>query len=131
MKLHLDTTSGSNVITGHGNGFVAVNGMKISNPLIVLPDKLINPWQIASCSASASLSALALCTADFTELLALEPELVVFGSGAVFRFPDQRLMTTFAEAHIGFEVMDTPAACRTYTVLMSEGRRIAAALLIG
>ena len=131
VKLHLDTTSGSNAITGHGNGFVAVNGMKIGSPLIVLPDKLINPWQLAPRSTSAPLSALSLCAADFADLLALKPELVVFGSGALFRFPDQQLMKSFAEARIGFEVMDTPAACRTYTVLMSEGRRIAAALLIG
>ncbi len=131
VKLHLDITTGFNAITGHGNGFVAVNGMKITSPLIVLPDKLINPWRIASCSTSAPLSALSLCSADFVELLALKPELVVFGSGALFRFPDRLLMKTFTEVRIGFEVMDTPAACRTYTVLMSEGRRIAAALLIG
>ena len=68
---------------------------------------------------------------DFAALLDLKPELVVFGSGAVFRFPERRIMAAFANARIGFEVMDTPAACRTYNVLMSEGRQIAAALLIG
>lgn len=127
MKLHLDTASGFNSITGHGPGFVAVNGDSISNPVIVLPDKLINPWPIAA----AAVSVATLAIADFAELFGLKPELVVFGSGAVFRFPDRRLMAAFAEARIGFEVMDTPAACRTYNVLTSEGRRVAAALLIG
>ena len=93
----------------------------------MLPDRLINPWQIAAAVASVS----ALSIADFAVLFELKPELVVFGSGAVFGFPDRRLMAAFADVHIGLEVMDTPAACRTYTVLTSEGRRVAAALLIG
>jgi uncharacterized protein len=80
---------------------------------------------------SPSLSALSLCIADFAELLELKPDLVLFGSGATFRFPDRSLLAAFAQTHIGFEVMDTPAACRTYNVLSSEGRRIAAALLVG
>jgi uncharacterized protein len=127
VKLHLDTTSGFNAITGHGQGFVAVNSAEIRNPVIVLPDNVINPWRITSPAATATL----LCTADFVELIALKPELVIFGSGAKFQFPATAILAAFAEARIGFEVMDTPAACRTYTVLMSEGRRVAAALLIG
>ena len=127
VKLHPDPITGANAITGHGRGFVAINGGNISHPVIVLPDKLINPWPITSPSASA----LSLCIADFATVIDLKPELVVFGSGAFFRFPDRRIMAAFAEARIGFEVMDTPAACRTYNVLMSEGRRIAATLLVG
>ena len=127
VKLHLDTASGFNAVTGHGTGFVAVNGEKISSPLILLPDRLISPWRIGS----PSVSALSLCMADFAELLELKPELVVFGSGTTFRFPDRSLLAAFSQARIGFEVMDTPAACRTYNVLSSEGRQIAAALLVG
>ena len=130
MKLHLDTasglTAGSNLITAHGDGFVAVNGGKIPHPVIVLPETLINPWKIAS----PGISAPSLCIADFAELLALKPELVLFGSGAKFCFPVRAVMLAFSQARIGFEVMDTPAACRTYNVLTGEGRRIAAALLI-
>lgn len=127
MKLHLDSTSGFNAITGHGPGFVAVNGGNIHNPLIVLPDKLINPWVIAAASSTAQ----SLSAADFTLLLELNPELVIFGSGTKFQFPHPAIMAAFSAARIGFEVMDTPAACRTYTVLVSEGRQVAAALLIG
>ena len=106
MKLHLDPITGANAITGHGPGFVAVNGDNISNAVIVLPDKIINPWPIASPSSSA----LSLCMDDFATLLDLRPELVLFGSGAMFRFPERRIMAAFAHARIGFEVMDTPAA---------------------
>ena len=124
VKLHLDNASGFNFITGHGPGYVAVNGGNIKNPVIVLPDRIINPWFIASATVPE------LCIADFAELLALKPELVVFGSGATFRFPDSRIMAAFSHARIGFDVMDTPAACRTYNVLMGEGRHVAAALLV-
>ena len=127
MKLHLDTINVANTITGHGADYVTVNGDKICHAVMVLPDTLIDPWQLQASSKSAQL----LCIDDFTALIALKPELVVFGSGAVFCFPNRRIMAGFADAKIGFEVMDTPAACRTYNVLASEGRRIAAALLIG
>lgn len=122
MKLHLHTTDGHNAITGHGAGFVQVNQSRVDSSLIVLPDKLISPWLVADAGAPG--------LADFAELMALKPELVVFGSGTVFRFPDVRIMAAFSQARIGFEVMDTPAACRTYNVLMSEGRNVAAALLV-
>ena len=126
MKLHLDPITGTNAINGHGSGFVAVNGSNINHPVIVLPDKIIDPWLITSMPATAK----SLCIADFAELLALKPELVVFGSGTKFQFPLATILAGFRGARIGFEVMDTPAACRTYNVLMSEGRRVAAALLI-
>ena len=127
VKLHLDPITGANAITGHGQGYIAINGNKIGNSAIVLPEKIIDPWVTAASPAAAQT----LCIADFAALLALKPELVVFGSGAAFHFPDRSVITEFSKARIGFEVMDTPAACRTYNVLMSEGRRIAAALLIG
>ncbi|HEX9391755.1 MAG TPA: Mth938-like domain-containing protein [Usitatibacteraceae bacterium] len=122
MKLHLNTSDGLHTITGHGEGYVAVNQQKIEHALIVMPAQLINPWTLAY--------AAAVSLADFEVLLEIGPELVVFGSGPVFRFPDQRIMVAFSQRRIGFEVMDTPAACRTYNVLMSEGRNVAAALLV-
>ena len=122
MKLHLNSADGQNAITGHGEGYVAVNRQQITQSLIVMPAQLISPWIIAD--------AAAVSLADFNMLLELGPELVVFGSGRSFRFPDQRIMAAFSQRRIGFEVMDTPAACRTYNVLMGEGRNVAAALLV-
>ncbi len=122
MKLHLNSSAGLNTVTGHGAGFVQVNQTRIESPLILLPDKLVAPWSIADIGA--------LSLADFALLIEMKPELVVFGSGATFRFPDARIMAAFSQARIGFDVMDTPAACRTYNVLMGEGRHVAAALLV-
>ena len=122
MKLHLNNTVGLNAITGHGDGSVSVNNQPIHHALIVTPDKIIDPWQIADLST--------LSVIDFAHLLDLKPELVIFGSGKTFRFPDPRIMAAFAQARTGFEVMDTAAACRTYNVLAGEGRNVAAALLV-
>lgn len=122
MKLHLNTNVGLNAITGHGDGTIAVNNKQIDHALIVMPSQIIDPWPIVD-SATLTL-------ADFSHVLALKPALVVFGSGKIFRFPDTRILAAFSQARIGFEVMDTPAACRTYNVLASEGRNVAAALLV-
>ncbi len=122
MKLHLNTTAGQNTIFGYGAGFIDINGSRLTHPLIVTPDTLISPWNVCDLAT--------LTYADFADLIALKPALVVFGSGSIFRFPDPRIMAAFSQARIGFDVMDTGAACRTYNVLMSEGRRVAAALLV-
>jgi uncharacterized protein len=122
MKLHLTSFDGLNSISGHGPGFVMVNSTRIETAAIIMPGKLISPWLVSDPAA--------LALADIAVLLDLKPELVVFGSGTSFRFPDARIMAAFSQARIGFDVMDTPAACRTYNVLASEGRNVAAALLI-
>jgi uncharacterized protein len=122
MKLHLNTTAGLNTITGHGPGFVQVNQSRIETSLIVMPDKLISPWPVEDIST--------MTFADFASLVEMKPELIVFGSGPRFRFPDARIMAAFSQARVGFEAMDTPAACRTYNVLMSEARGVAAALIV-
>lgn len=70
-------------------------------------------------------------TAEHFELLAkLQPELVIFGSGTRLRFPPPALLRTLMTQRIGFETMDTLAACRTYNILAGEGRNVIAALLI-
>ena len=53
------------------------------------------------------------------------PEVVIFGSGSRLRFPHPRLTAQLAKQRIGVETMDFGAACRTYNILMSEGRRVA------
>ena len=71
-----------------------------------------------------------LSEAHFERMLALKPELVIFGSGARIRFAKPSLYRALINARIGVETMDLAAACRTYNVLASEGRAVLAALLI-
>ena len=79
------------------------------------------PWAVSSFDA--------LDEASFKALIALGPELVIFGSGSRIRFPRPALLKALMARRIGFEAMDTPAACRTYNVLLGEGRAVVAALL--
>lgn len=122
MKFHLNTVTG-NVFTGHGEDYVRIGETDYRESLLVTPEQLIGGWAPGGFDA--------LSESDFAALAALRPEVALFGSGAVMRFPHPRLTRALADARIGLEVMDTPAACRTYNILAAEGRRVAAAILIG
>jgi uncharacterized protein len=121
VKLHLANTAGLNLFTAHGEGYVAVNNERYEKNLIVLPGSIIVDWTVATI---ATLNA-----ADMNKLLALDTGIILLGTGSRLRFPPGPLMRPFAPAGIGLEVMDLPAACRTYNILASEGRKVAAALL--
>jgi uncharacterized protein len=121
MKMQADRVEGSNAISRHGPHGVLVNGVEHRHSVVVPWQGEVRPWQVADFDA--------LTEADFERLAALNPELVVFGSGARLRFPKPALMRALMSRRIGLETMDTPAACRTYNVLIAEGRAVVAALL--
>jgi uncharacterized protein len=120
VKFHLSQPEG-NVVTGHGPGWVRVGPEEHRESLVILPDALVKPW-------AASFEALT--EDDFARVKALSPEIVLFGTGARQRFPHPRLTRALTDAGIGVEVMDSGAAARTYNIIASEGRRVAAALLL-
>lgn len=122
MKLHLSQNSRRNAFTAYGQGYVAVNGARYESSLVVLPDRIVEDWNVQTFDALTqdNISALAL----------LKPELVLLGTGEVLRFPDSKLLASLVAAGIGAEIMDTRAACRTYNILAEEGRNVAAALII-
>ena len=122
MKLHQDNPSGFNRFTGYGEGYVMVNGERYEKSLLVMPDSPVVAWGVEDFSQ--------LATAHFDMLFELTPEIVLLGTGRSQRFPHPRLYGMLIGAHIGVEVMDTDAACRTYNILMSEGRSVAAALIL-
>jgi len=68
--------------------------------------------------------------ADLDPILALQPEVILIGTGMRQQFPDRAALAALYAARIGFEVMDTRAACRTYNVLVAEGREVVAALIL-
>jgi uncharacterized protein len=71
-----------------------------------------------------------LSLADFSEVLSGAPEVIVFGTGITQTFPPGALVTDILRQGIGFEIMDTAAACRTFNVLTTERRNVIAALLV-
>jgi uncharacterized protein len=120
VKLHASAPSALNTFSGYGDGFVMVNGQRHEQNVIVMPERLL-PWQAQSFDS--------LKEEDFQPLLELAPEILLIGTGPKQRFPHPRLTRKLAEKRIGVEAMDLRAACRTYNILMSEERRVAAALL--
>jgi uncharacterized protein len=121
MKMRADRMEGQNAIARHGPEGVFINGVEHTESLIV-------PWHgaIAAWNAAAFES---LTVEHFARIAALAPELVLFGSGLRLRFPAPALLRPLIDAGIGVETMDTAAACRTYNVLLAEGRSVVAALL--
>lgn len=121
MKLQADRIEGTNAIARHGPDGVIVNGQEHRRSVVVPWQGQVSDWPVARFDA--------LTAAHFEALAALEPELVIFGSGTRIRFAKPALLRPLIDARIGVETMDTPAACRTYNVLLAEGRSVVAALL--
>ncbi len=121
MKFHLSNAEG-NAFTGHGPGFVRLGIIEYRENVIVTPDKIITGWAPGGFDA--------LVADDFAAIAALRPEVTLLGTGAAIRFPHPRLTRALTDARIGMEVMDTPAACRTFNILAAEGRKVAVAILI-
>jgi uncharacterized protein len=121
MKLHLQTPT-SNVVTAVGAGWIRIGMDEYRENVVLLPDMIVKGW------APAGFDALG--EGDFARLLAYEPEVVLLGTGTTQRFPHPRLTAALSSAHVGVEVMDTAAACRTFNILVAEERRVAAALVL-
>ena len=121
MKMRADRMEGQNAIARHGPEGVAVNGVEYTESVVMPWSGPIETWRDDGFEA--------LTAAHFERLAALKPELVIFGSGARIRFAPPSLLRALIDARIGFETMDTAAACRTYNVLLAEGRSVVAALL--
>jgi uncharacterized protein len=120
LKLHPSGLTSLNTFTGYGANFVLVNAVRYESSILVMPEVLA-PWEAASFAE--------LKEEDFSPIVAMQPEVVLLGTGEKLRFPHPRLTRRLAEARIGVEVMDVQAACRTYNILMAEERKVAAALL--
>jgi uncharacterized protein len=126
MKLHLTTTENNYLITGYGTAndgnFVEINKQRHTQNLIVMPQMLILDWQ-AGIFAN-------LTEAHFTQIVELKAEVVLLGTGKKHQFLHPKIYQNLTAQGIPLECMSSAAACRTYNFLMSEGRNVAAALLI-
>ncbi|QUS36887.1 hypothetical protein GR316_04690 [Falsirhodobacter algicola] len=102
-------------IDGYGPGFFRLAGQKLEGMI------LVSPWSTVGWGGYADTAA--------PLLLAGRIDVLFLGTGAEIAHAPRAFREALEEAGIGVEVMNTPAACRTYNVLLSEGRRIAAALI--
>lgn len=123
MKLHLQQgEEGLYVIQAVEPGCVTINDTAYTRSLIVSSARILANWPPPD---FASLEA-----GHLSLILPLQPDIILLGTGAKQRFPEAALLRDIVDAKIGLEIMDTAAACRTYNVLLSEGRNVAAALII-
>jgi uncharacterized protein len=121
MRFTEDLSSAINVIRAYGGGELRVNDNTYRGAVILSASTVIAEPNIHNLEDLVAIEA--------SRILALEPELVLLGTGARQIFPVSSFGAQFLRAGIGFEVMDTGAACRTFNVLVGEQRRVAALLL--
>lgn len=122
MKLHLANPGDTKLFTAHGTDHVMVNGERFDHSIVVLAKEVRSDWAVAGFDW--------LEKTHFDYFLALKPDVLLLGTGKTQRFPHPRLYRALTDAGIGVESMDTPAACRTYNILVTEDRRVVAAILI-
>ncbi|SMC32042.1 Mth938-like domain-containing protein [Polynucleobacter kasalickyi] len=122
MKLQPDPLSALNTVTRIEDSYIEINTVRYESSILVMPEGAITPWNITNFNL--------LERSHFELITELRPELVILGSGLKHRFVSPNLMQDLYKAKIGFEAMTTQAACRTYNILMGEGRLVLGAFLI-
>lgn len=121
MKLNLVLPEGTNLIRAYAPGELRIGDRAFRRSIVVSATALIEDWRPQDPSDLAS--------ADLEPLLALGPEILLLGTGARQQFPGRDVLAALYARRVGFEIMDTGAACRTYNVLVAEGRTVVAALM--
>lgn len=122
MKLQPDRQPTLNTVSAYGSNYIEINACRYESSLLLMPEGPVEAW---SCRGFADLT-----LEDFEKIAQKQPALVILGSGKKIQFPRPELIAPLIRAKIGIETMDLQAACRTYNVLMAEGRNVLAALIV-
>ena len=120
MKFTLESSTRVNLVRAYSRAELQIGAERVRSSCIVSADRLISDW------APARLDELT--PEHLTEIFALQPEVVLLGTGERQHFPPAHIRAAFAARGVGLEVMDLGAACRTYNILVQEERRAVAAL---
>jgi uncharacterized protein len=122
VQLNLERPDYQFFLRGADGRQALVNERTLTRSFVVAPDALVEEWLVNDVAA--------MQPGDLEPALALQPELIVLGAGAIQRFPPAAVMAAALGRGIGLEVMTNAAAARTYSVLAGEGRRVVAAFVI-
>ncbi len=122
MKLHSTPTQQYQTVTGYEDDWIEINAARFSHSLVVLPEVSPARWPVHAFDA--------LKASDFEPVEALRPDLLILGTGRRQRFVAPNLIAGLLSQRIGVECMDNQAACRTYNILMAEGRKVALAVIL-
>jgi uncharacterized protein len=123
MKFSEDKINQGYYVSGYEEGMILVNGSPKTTSFIISLEKLIDNW--------APTHIDELNTQHLHPLLQLQPELVLIGTGETLKFPSIEHYACLIQQNIGVEIMDSAAACRTYNILLAEGRKVAAGIILG
>jgi len=121
MKLHHTPTQQYQTVTAYDDLGVEINTVRFDYSLLVLPETPPVAWPVRSFER--------LDPEHFAHIASTDPDVVILGTGKRQRFVHPKLTTTLTTRRIGVECMDNQAACRTYNILMAEGRKVALALI--
>ena len=122
MKFAQDSQDEGYIITAYDRGSVSVNGKDFRQSLIISTTKLNKNWGLSTIES--------LAENHIEKILSLNPELILIGTGKHLKFPAVEIYSAIIHRGIGVDFMDTGAACRTYNILMSEGRNVVAGLIL-
>jgi uncharacterized protein len=122
MKFTLEAGSRANLIRGYSAQEIRIGEQRLTASCIVTAETLIADWEPRNFGE--------LQPAHLERMLALQPELILLGTGPAQRFPPTSIRATLATRGVGLEVMDLGAACRTFNILVAEERRVAAGLFL-
>jgi uncharacterized protein len=122
MKLHSSSTKQYQTVTGYDDQGVEINAERFDFSLLLMPETPPRPWPVTAFEA--------LTAQHFEQIGEDAPDVVILGTGERQRFVHPRLIASLSSRHIGVECMDSKAACRTYNILMGEGRKVTLALII-
>lgn len=122
MKFALQTSAQGNLVHASSTSEIRVGERIIRSSVILTATQIIPDWPPRTVQE--------LTREHLEAALRLKPQLILLGTGARQVFPDARVIAAVQDAGVGLEAMDTRAACRTYNVLVQEGRNVAAALIL-
>ena len=122
MQFTLETSSRVNLVRAYSRSELRIGETRVRTSCIVTADRLITEWS-ARCFED-------LAPEHLEAILALEPQIVLLGTGALQRFAPAAVRSLLSGRGVGLEVMDLGAACRTFNILVQEERRVAAALFL-
>ena len=122
MELQLENPSSGYRVRSFAENTIVIGGQVYTESLIVTPEQVFPDWPPRQPNQ--------ITIDDLEMILAIEPELILVGTGNALRFPDAGILKGVIRAGIGIDFMDSRAVCRTYNILAAEGRHIAAGIII-
>ncbi len=126
MKLHLNTQANLNLITAYSEAYIEINKQRFGHSLIVMPELCLHDWNVKHYTEIGLSQVAKLIELQRSHKI----EVLLLGTGEKQHFLTGAPYFALAEKGIAIECMSTAAACRTYNILMSEGRQVMAALIV-